>query len=165
MRTRIMLHHSFTKDSKTVSWDDITRFHTSYRHNGDIITAQEYADMKALGYAGLEKPWADVGYHAGVEDTGDSVEAFLGRDWLKDAAACPQGNMNSRALHVCIIGNYDLVAPSDEHLRVLVKRVIQPWQRLFGIDADGIVGHRDYNPAKSCPGALFDIDKVRRMVA
>jgi hypothetical protein len=168
VRTHIVIHHSFTKDGDTVSWDDITRFHTSYRRGGDIITEQGYYSLKAQGVAGLEKPWADVGYHAGVEDTtgGEGgVQAFLGRDWLSDAAACPQGDMNRKGLHVCVVGNYDLVVPSDEHLRVLVKRVILPWMRLFGISADHIVGHRDYNPNKTCPGSQFDIDKVRRLVA
>ena len=160
-----MLHHSLTKDGATVSWDDITRFHTSYRCDGDILTEQGYYSLKAQGVGGLQKPWADIGYHAGVEDVGGSVEAFLGRDWLKDAAACPQGSMNTKALHVCVVGDYDLVAPSDEHLRVLVKRVLLPWMRLFGISADHIIGHRDYNAGKTCPGMQFDIERVRGMVA
>ena len=162
-RSHIVLHHSFTKDAKTVSWDDIERFHTSYRQGGDIITEQGYYSLKAQGVKGLEKPWSDIGYHAGIEETEGGVQAFLGRDWTRSAAACPQGNMNELGLHVCVVGNYDVVAPSDEHLRVLVTRVLLPWMHLFGIGADQIVGHRDFNPNKSCPGLLFDTAKVRWM--
>jgi N-acetylmuramoyl-L-alanine amidase len=142
IRTHIMVHHSLTKDSGTVSWAAIQRYH-----------------VETMG-------WADVSYHAGVElvNPEGEVEAFLGRDWTQQAAACPQGEMNRRALHVCVVGNYDLVAPSDEHLRVLVKRVLLPWMNLFGIGVDRIVGHRDYNASKTCPGTLFSLDNLRRMV-
>jgi hypothetical protein len=137
-----MVHHSLTKDSGTVSWAAIERFHVET--NG----------------------WADVGYHAGVEqvDLDGQVQAMLGRDWTQVAAACPQGEMNRRALHVCVVGNYDLVKPSAEHLRVLVERVLLPWMHLFGIPAERIVGHRDYNSEKACPGTLFDLSALRRMV-
>jgi N-acetyl-anhydromuramyl-L-alanine amidase AmpD len=36
--------------------------------------------------------------------------------------------------------------------------------RLFGIAAERIVGHRTFNPGKTCPGARFDLEAVRRMV-
>jgi N-acetylmuramoyl-L-alanine amidase len=139
IRTNIMLHHSLTADGKTVSWKAIEEYH-----------------RKTMG-------WRDIGYHAGVELEQDQVNAHLGRDWTQQAAACPQGLMNLRALHVCIVGNYDLIEPSSEHLRVLVERVLLPWMHLFGITADHIVGHRDFNPDKSCPGHLFDIEKVKGM--
>jgi len=166
LKRYIMVHHSLTADGETVSWGAIERFHTSYRHGGDIITEQGYYSLKAQGVTGLEKPWDDIGYGCGVEqvDPGGQVQALLGRDWLQQAAACPQGDMNRQALHVCVVGNYDLVTPSPEHLRVLVKRVILPWMRMFGIGADHIVGHRDYNSGKTCPGTQFDLDALRRMV-
>lgn len=139
-RTHIMVHHSLTKDGSTVSWKAIERFHVET--NG----------------------WNDIGYHAGVELTNDGVVSMLGRDWTKQAAACPQGLMNVRALHVCVVGDYDLIAPSDEHLWVLVGRVIMPWMHLFNIPAENIVGHHDFNPEKSCPGKFFSLEKVRSLV-
>ena len=139
IRTHIMVHHSLTKDSGTVSWSAIERFHRE------------------------TQGWHDIGYHAGVELTNDGVVALLGRDWMQQAAACPQGEMNRRAMHVCVVGNYDLVAPSEEHYRVLVERVILPWRKLFGLPQDAIVGHRDYNSGKTCPGTLFDLNALRGM--
>lgn len=105
-----------------------------------------------------------MGYHALVERTDRGVVAIMGRDWLEAAAACPQGDMNRVGMHVCIVGDYDLQAPDPEVLEVLVRRVVVPWMRLFGIAAERIVGHRTFNPGKTCPGARFDLEAVRRMV-
>lgn len=147
MRTHIMIHHSFTDDSKTVSWPAIEKYHRET--NG----------------------WRDIGYHRGVElvtaDPGLAsyrYQALIGRADRDQAAACPQGNMNVLALHVCCVGNYDLAPPPDELLIVLRNRVLVPWMQEFGITPERIVGHRDFNPAKSCPGLKFDLDKLREMV-
>lgn len=165
-REFIMLHHSWSTDNKvTSSWAAIETFHTSYRHGGDIITADEYLRLRMAGTPGLDRPWSDIGYHAGVEYESGRVVAHLGRSWLERAAACPQGDMNTRALHVCVVGNYDLGPPTLEVLDVLVKRVLRPWMGLFRIPASRIVGHRDFNPSKSCPGTAFDIALVRSIVA
>ena len=146
-RTHIMIHHSLTADSDTVSWPAIERYHRE------------------------EQAWRDIGYHAGVEKvTGNpdlaryAYQALIGRPLAAQASACPQGDMNRVALHVCCVGNYDLGPPPLAMLEVLVRRIILPWMAAYGIPADQIVGHRDYNPAKSCPGTQFDLDQLRRMV-
>jgi hypothetical protein len=162
MRTpaAIMVHHSFTEDSKTVSWGAIERFHTSWRRGGDIITAEQAAALKAKNIV-VEPPWVDVGYHSGVELTTEGFYALYGRPIHMQAAACPQGGMNQIALHVCCVGNFDLAPPSEELLAVLRKRVIRPWMIEFSIPADRVFGHREFNPAKSCPGKAFDMNELR----
>lgn len=164
-REFIIIHHSLTKDGVVPDWPAIETFHTSYRQGGTIITEEGYYALKAQHATGLEPPWSDVGYHAGVELEAGRIVAHLGRSWLDPAAACPQDGMNQRGLHVCCVGNYDLVAPSDAMLEVLLRRVLRPWMRMFNIPATRIAGHRDFNPAKSCPGRLFDLDRLRRMAA
>jgi hypothetical protein len=146
-REFIMLHHSLTEDGETVSWAAIEKYHRE--HEG----------------------WRDIGYHAGVEVvTGNPalsdyrVQALYGRSPFEQASACPQGNMNVRALHACVVGNYDEHPPSLATLKILVKRIVLPWMREYGIPPEQIVGHRDFNPAKSCPGKAFDLDLVRRLV-
>lgn len=164
VRSHIVLHHSKTKDGLVVDAPAIFRYHTSYRHAGTIISEAEFLRLRALATPGLEPPWRDVGYHALVERTDRGVVAILGRDWLEDAVACPQGGMNAVGMHACVVGDYDAQAPDAEVLEVLVRRVVGPWMRLFGIPAERIVGHRTFNPAKSCPGERFDLEVVRRMV-
>jgi hypothetical protein len=163
LRSHIVLHHSKTKDGRVVDAPAIFTFHTSYRHGGDIVTEQEYLRLRALGVTGLEPPWRDVGYHALVEHTDRGVISILGRDWLSTAAACPQGGMNEVGLHVCVVGDYDAIPPDEAVLDVLVRRIVRPWMHMFAIPAERIVGHRTFNPAKTCPGNLFDLEGVRRM--
>lgn len=146
--THIMVHHSLTADGATVSWPAIEKFHRETQQ------------------------WRDVGYHAGVEAvtllSGElgryAYQALLGRSPLEQASACPEGGMNRTALHVCCVGNFDRVPPSLAMLECLVRRVVLPWMVEYGIPADRIVGHRDFNPAKTCPGTRFDLEQLRRMV-
>lgn len=137
--TYIMVHHSFTEDSGTVSWGAIERYHR-------------------------DQGWFDIGYHAGIELVGKDYYALVGRPLELAAAACKEGHMNELALHVCCVGNYDVVVPADAMLAVLVKRIIKPWMQQFSIPSERIVGHRDYATYKSCPGTQFNLEKLRRLV-
>jgi hypothetical protein len=136
-RSFIMLHHSLTPDGISVSWGAIRRYH-----------------VETMG-------WRDIGYHMGVELVGDHLEALVGRPEDEDAAACSQDQMNRLALHVCVVGNFDLVPPSDELLQYLARYVVAPWMLRHNIPPERIVGHNDYATYKSCPGKLFDIERFR----
>lgn len=147
-RSHIMIHHSFTEDGVTVSWPAIRRYH--------VVT----------------NGWKDIGYHYGVElvtdtgfPTGDprrlSIEALIGRPQEEIAAACPQGRMNEIAYHVCCVGNFDDAPPSEALLDVLVKRILVPLVLQDRIALANVVGHRDFNPHKTCPGTKFDLNRVR----
>ena len=138
-RTHIMLHHSVTRDGETVSWGAIRRHH-----------------VETLG-------WGAIGYHYGVELVGDHYEVLMGRSELDPAQACPQEEMNARALHVCCVGNFDEAAPPKALLEALVELVILPAMVEYGLPPERIIGHRDIRPIKTCPGTQFDLDVVRRM--
>lgn len=138
-RTHIMIHHSLTRDGQTVSWGAIRRYHVE--HNG----------------------WDAIGYHYGVELVGDQYEVLLGRSELDAAAACPQQQMNSRALHICCVGNFDEAPPTTPMLETLVQLVILPAMAEYGIPVERIIGHHDIRPSKTCPGTQFDLEVVRKM--
>jgi N-acetylmuramoyl-L-alanine amidase len=138
-RTHIMIHHSLTKDGQTVSWGAIRRYHVE--HHG----------------------WIEIGYHYGVELVGEQYEALLGRSELDPAAACPQQQLNSRALHVCCVGNFDEAPPPAPMLETLVRLVILPAMAEYGLPVERIIGHRDIHTSKTCPGAQFDLEVVRNM--
>lgn len=131
--THILIHHSATPDGATYSWGAIRRFHlTDPAHK-----------------------WADIGYHFGVERVGSEYEALVGRPLDRLGAHCPQGQMNQKAIGICIVGNYDLLLPNIQALNVLRDRLLRPLMRLHNIPPTHVVFHRDFNPAKTCPGLLF----------
>ena len=134
---RIIIHHSLTRDSGTVSWAAIRNYHI--QHNG----------------------WVDIGYHAGIELVNNDFECMYGRpDYISGAHTA---GVNHRSLGFCFVGNYDVVAPSPEMLAVAARRVIAPWVKAFGIKLENIRGHRDFS-RKSCPGLMFGMDDLISMV-
>ena len=134
---RIIIHHSATKDSGTLSWAAIRRYHT---HNNG---------------------WLDIGYHAGIELINYEYECLYGRPDTMDGAHTAGANHES--LGFCFVGNYDQIAPTPEMLAAAARRVIAPWVKAFGISLDNIKPHRDFSQ-KTCPGKLFDMGDLLSMV-
>ena len=128
----IIIHHSLTKDSQTVSWGVIRNYHINVNK------------------------WSDIGYHFGVEFMRGSVEIVCGRMPNQKGAHC-KGH-NSTSIGICFVGNFDNRAPSNSVLNAGVK-LVQFLMRQY--DINKIVGHHELNPAKSCPGKYFDMDKFR----
>jgi N-acetylmuramoyl-L-alanine amidase len=133
----ILLHHSLTKDSKTVSWQAIRRYH-----------------IQTLG-------WKDIGYHFGIELMESDYEVIIGRPLTMVGCHCK--GMNKKAIGVCCMGNYDITTPDPEMLKILITRLINPLMALFDIPVEHIKGHRDF-ANKSCPGEQFDLEGFRKMI-
>jgi len=131
---KIIIHHSLTEDSGTVSWGAIRKYH--------IWT----------------KGWRDIGYHAGVElvKSGGEInyEILMGRDWFTSGAHTL--GENYRSLGFCFIGNYDKIPPTTE-LLLKGAELLRTWQRLFDIPTTSIYPHRDFAGYKSCPGKMFEM--------
>ena len=134
---RIIIHHSATVDSGTVSWNAIRRYHMG------------------LG-------WGDVGYHCAVELVTDAAgftfpEILIGR--APDVAGAHTKGHNHDSLGVCVVGNYDAAPPPDAVWDRAVCLVA--WLcRHYSIQPDHVHGHRDF-ARKSCPGVLFDMHLFR----
>ena len=155
---KIILHHSFTKDSSTVSWQAIRKYHTSWKYNGEIITPERRLELHDEGAKGIVAPWKDIGYHMGIELVNDHYEALIGRMWDVTGAHCHGQNSDSWGL--CFVGNYDEDEVPEE-MWDLGLRVVRMWQRFGRIDKSEVYGHREFNSGKSCPGTNFDLDRFR----
>ena len=139
--THIVIHHSFTQDGKTVSWDDIRRFH---------MTDPAYM-------------FNDIGYNGGIELIDNEYIVLAGRPLNVKGAHCKEEGMNSKAIGFCFVGNYDLIAPP---ITMLVKGAsyIKGLMDIFGIIPANVRGHRDYATYKSCPGRKFDMSIFRDLL-
>lgn len=133
----IIIHHSLTRDSGTVSWDAIRRYHTD-----------------TMG-------WRDIGYHAGIEIADNDYELFVGRPL--DMHGSHTRGLNLDTLGFCFVGNYDHVAPSIEMMRVAALRVLRPWMKLFGIPSAMVEPHRNYAD-KTCPGTMFSVGRLVEVI-
>lgn len=136
---KIILHHSLTEDSGTVSWNAIRKYHV------------------------LELGWRDIGYHFGVEFLRDRHEILVGRMPNEQGAHCKEHN--EKSLGICFIGNYDLEQLPGDAL-VLGVRLVQYLRDLYHIPVREVIGHREaIGGWKSCPGSKFDLDYFRWLLA
>ena len=135
----IIVHCSATKDSGTVSWQAIRKYHKG-----------------TLG-------WSAIGYHFGVELVGKSFEVIAGRPLDRMGAHCKAAGMNSRSLGFCFIGDFDTTAPAPEMLEKGARH-IKGLCATLGIPIENVKAHRDYEPKKTCPGKCFDMENLRQLI-
>jgi len=133
--THILIHHSATKDGRTLSFDDIRRIHVK------------------------ERGWADIGYHFVCERVEDDWIVIAGRPLDRIGAHCANAHMNHKAIGFCFVGNYSEIEPPIE---MLVKAVphIKALMEIFGIPVENVKGHRDFKDTE-CPGKKFDLNLLR----
>jgi N-acetylmuramoyl-L-alanine amidase len=128
--THIVIHHSLTEDSRTVSWDAIRWYHTNT--NG----------------------WAKIGYQLGIELIGAHYEILMGRMLDEIGAHCKEGGMNRTSVGICVIGNFDDQRVPYEQMETLVE-LTKSLMHVFKIPKENVKRHCDFAPYKSCPGKMF----------
>lgn len=134
---RIVIHHSLTADSGTVSWDAIRKYHVDV--NG----------------------WSDIGYHYGVELVGSRYEVFVGRPLRKQGSHAVGANRDS--VGICLVGNFTLAAPPQPMMQ-LAAELCADICSVFGFPAGKIFGHRDVSDNRACPGGAFPLEYLRSLV-
>jgi len=130
---RIIIHHSLTKDSETVSWGAIRRYHIDMGFN-------------------------EIGYHYGIELLRDDYEILLGR--MVDEVGAHTKGYNTGSIGICFVGNFDLIIPSKEAWKLGLK-LVRFLCRTYNIKKEEIYGHRKFAD-KTCPGLMFDINKFKK---
>lgn len=134
----IIIHHSATKDSGTVSWDAIRRYHME------------------------DRGWSDIGYHYGIELVGSVYTVMVGRP--EHIAGAHTVGRNAQSLGFCFVGDYDKESPPRPMLEGAAAAVLLPWCRRYNIHPERIRPHSEF-ANKTCPGRLFPMDELRAIVA
>jgi N-acetylmuramoyl-L-alanine amidase len=140
----IIIHHSLTRDSGTVSWAAIRKYH-----------------VETLGYR-------DIGYHYGIEvvenpmDKQPSYEILMGRFPDEQGAHCPPRNRDS--VGVCLIGDFDNYAVPMDQWNLAVRLCVWVKSLYPKILVSSILGHREAQLNRTCPGKNFNMDGFREAV-
>lgn len=124
----IVIHHSLTKDSQTVSWDAIKKYH-----------------IETQG-------WDDIGYHYGIEWVGNKVEVLRGRPEIFAGAHTKEFN---NSIGICVVGNYDEQELEPEKMDALVDLTISILEDYPHLTPKLIYKHNEWASYKSCPGTKF----------
>ena len=140
----VIIHHSATGDTTLPDSVAIRRFHTSYRHGGDIITKDKYDELKSSGTSGLVEPWQDIGYHWLVEELSDGRPWVIrGRSMMLSGAHCYQSGMNHKGIGLCVVGNFDPAPPKEATMQLTAEFVA--WLcRMYNIPIEKVRPHREY---------------------
>lgn len=160
--TSIIIHHSDTKDDAALQeWDGIRRFHMSWRFDGETITRERAKELIAAGKKGVLAPWRDIGYHWGIESVKGSIVFQRGRQMTMAGAHCE--GMNSTAVGICCVGDFDRERPSDSVYYNCASLCANIMKLYPAITPWTIYPHHKFSP-KTCPGNLFDMDRLTRYV-
>ena len=171
MPTRIPLRPSLlTRRRQTVKW--IILHHTAEMYDApESRIDNPKFQMPGLYKGVLEKKQPDVNYHFVIDMIKEDYTAIVARpfvflcDW-EDIDV----NVNNRAIHVALMGNYDFKIPQLRMYQILAYRVLNPLVRLFNLSPKRIKFHRDVSSDEdlSCPGDFIDegrvIAQVRRFI-
>ena len=133
----VVIHHSKTSDSDSLSWAAIHNYH-----------------VNTMG-------WSDIGYHAGIEEVDGRYVCLFGRPDMVPGAHT--AGYNGSTLGFCFVGDYDESEPGEARLRVAARRVLAPWLLRHGLGVDALVPHNQF-AAKTCPGKRFPMDRLRTIV-
>jgi N-acetylmuramoyl-L-alanine amidase len=125
--THIIIHHSLTRDSGTVSWGAIRKYHVE------------------------TKGWNAIGYQLGLEMIGDHYEILMGR--MLDEVGAHTIGMNTKSIGICVVGNFDEDELPREALEILLE-LCRSLMDIFEIPVEHVKRHSDYAD-KSCPGTRF----------
>lgn len=131
----IIIHHSLTDDGTVVNTQSIRRYH-----------------MNDLG-------WSAIGYHYLIERINNTVEIIKGRFDDQVGAHCKQNRMNYKSLGICCVGNFD-EAPPDDIVWYKLVRLCRSLMHIHDIPWQHVHPHRLHATYKTCPGKMFDMDKL-----
>jgi N-acetylmuramoyl-L-alanine amidase len=105
--------------------------------------------------------WRAIGYHFGIELLNDQYEIFLGRLPHEKGAHCKAAGMNDHSIGVCLVGEFDSKPVPQQQLEKCIS-LTRYLMYAYKIKRENVIGHREVEPKKSCPGWKLDLDEFRK---
>jgi len=154
------------KRRESVKW--IILHHTSELYdNPEARIDNPKHQMPGLLKGVLEKKHPDVNYHYILERIGEDFVPIVARPFvfLCEWDDIPP-NINNRAIHIALLGNYDFKIPEKRCYEVLAFRLINPFLKLYGLSPNKIKMHNEVSDIEdlTCPGDFVDPAVVEAMV-
>lgn len=137
----IVIHHTATSSGSVASLD------RAHKHNG----------------------WDGVGYHfvigngQGMGDGEvDPTPRWPVQKWGAHTKTA-NNEYNNFGIGICMVGNFDLTAPSQAQLRS-VSKLVAHLMKTYNIPSTRVLGHGQCKPT-DCPGRHTSIARIRQMAA
>ena len=114
--------------------------------------------------------WDSTGYDFIIDNgtkgtTAGHVDATPRWIAQKDGAHCKASDMNTKAIGICLVGNFSKEKVPGEQLRALVH-LVRYLQQYYNIPQKNIMGHGQVPGASTeCPGKLFPWEKFWAMMS
>jgi len=146
----IIIHHTAEMYEQPEARIDNPKYQISFLYNGV-----------------LEKKQGDINYHYVIDKIKDDYVPIVCRPF---SFMCEwddiNADINERALHVALLGNYDFKIPEKRLYEILAYKVLNPALKLFGIPPSRIKLHNQVTNNKdlSCPGDFIDRAVIEAMV-
>lgn len=162
MRPDSIIIHTVARRGDTPA-EEIKRWHTDpkpvkhgFRYLGKIYPTRASLPEPVKKRQG--RGWLDIGYHYVIRKNGEIEQ---GRKETRQGAHCSAGGMNAHSLGICFAGHGDFEEFTPEQLAAfqqLYNNLFTRWEIL----PDRVYGHREFDPNKTCPGKLINLNKFRQ---
>jgi hypothetical protein len=147
---------------QSVKW--IVLHHTSEMYDLPEADIDTYRYQFWTLFSGVgEKKQADINYHYVIDKIKEDYIPIVCRpitslcDWPDIDV-----NINNRALHIAMLGSYDVKVPELRLMEVLAYRLLNPFLKIYALNPSRIVFHNEVSSNKelTCPGDFMNKEKI-----
>ena len=147
---------------QTVKWIIVHHTAEMYKQPEARIDNAKFQMPALVAGVHIQKQ-ADINYHYVIDKIKEDYYPIVTRPI---AYLCEwddiDKNINNRAVHVAVMGSYDMKIPVARLYEILAFRLLNPMLKLFNLAPNRIKLHRDVSSDKdlSCPGDFFNEGKM-----
>ena len=142
----IILHHTVCKYPAPGAKIDNLKFQTT-----------------ALTKNVLTQKTPDINFHYVIEKVKDDYHVISARPFVYECDYPDIDSVKNRlAIHVSVMGDYNLKIPETRLYEIAAYRLINPLLKQFNIAPNRVIAHHEVSDDEelTCPGDFFDMDRL-----